>query len=131
MEAKALAFSYVFSGENQAIPLCMHCYIYNSDRMRLYVSGTSVDGNDSQLIGRCNKLLHWFDIQQAKQNGLHEYDFGGLSHNAKLQGIDNFKRQFGGSDRFEYNTIVGRTLIGKLSILLLTLFRHFQTFRLL
>lgn len=129
MKAHALALSFAFLGENETMPIAMHCYIYDSNRIRLYLSGTSVETNNVQLIGRSNKLLHWIDIQRAKQKGLHEYDFGGLSLDAKLQGIDAFKRHFGGMDRVEYNVAYGTSMIGRLLLPLIILFRNLKKFR--
>lgn len=55
---------------------------------------------DKQLTGKANKLLHYFDMMQFKQEGFTMYDFGGYANNTAdkgLQGINKFKLSFGGS----------------------------------
>lgn len=54
---------------------------------------------DKQLTGKANKLLHYFDMMQFKQQGFTVYDFGGYANNTAdkgLQGINKFKLSFGG-----------------------------------
>jgi lipid II:glycine glycyltransferase (peptidoglycan interpeptide bridge formation enzyme) len=55
---------------------------------------------DKQLAGKANKLLHYFDMMQFKQQGYTLYDFGGYANNTAdkgLQGINKFKLSFGGA----------------------------------
>ncbi len=54
---------------------------------------------DKQVAGKANKLLHYFDMMQFKQQGFTLYDFGGYANNTTdkgLQGINKFKLSFGG-----------------------------------
>lgn len=51
-----------------------------------------------------------------KNAGLKIYDFGGISRKKELQGIDDFKRMFGGVESEEYNAILGVSWIGRLAV---------------
>ncbi len=54
-------------------------------------------------IAQANKLLHYFDIQYFKEQGLREYDFGGWDG---IPGLLEFKQSFGANpiDTFNYFT---------------------------
>lgn len=99
----------------------MHCYIKDRTRVRLYYSATlpredsnSVENVDYQLVGRSNRLLHWKAMLSFKSHGMSYYDFGGIANTPELKGIDDFKRQFGGTEIIEFNGFVPTSLIGKL-----------------
>lgn len=120
-----VSISSAFMKDTLDCPLAMHCYIHDSKRIRLYLSATrsrlSVGQDDKQRIGRANKLLHWEDVRSAKQHGLGIYDFGGISTGGRLKGIDDFKRQFGGDEREEYNAMLARSPLGHIALGLLRL----------
>lgn len=104
---------------NSAI-LAMHCYITDGERARLYYSATmprdESSRHDQQLVGRANKLLHWETMLAMKRLAIKTYDFGGISKGSALKGIDDFKLQFGGVEREEFNALVGVSWKGRLAL---------------
>lgn len=60
----------------------------------------------ARLVGVANRYLHSEDILYFKRSGFNIYDFGGLGideSNAKVKGINDFKRSFGGETISEFN----------------------------
>ncbi len=77
---------------------------------------------DRNRIARANKLLYWEAIRNAKRRGCRLYDMGGLANGeqgADKDGIDNFKRAFGGRIATEYDFYHARTWKGRLALPLL------------
>jgi hypothetical protein len=92
--------------------LVTHAYIADRDskRLRLLYSASLFRGiNDTEernLIGRANRLLHWFEIESAPNFGYLHYDLGGFPTNTKnpdKSAIARFKGEFGGREVREYN----------------------------
>ena len=116
----ALAISRADDGRGAA--LCRHAYIVTPSRARLLYSATSRSASssseESAAIARVHRTLHWADIQAFRRQGMFLYDFGGLalSGDPRLQGIDSFKRGFGGQVVVEYNCYVHQTLLGRLAL---------------
>ena len=57
-------------------------------------------------VSRANCLVHWHNFLAFKEQGIHEFDFGGWYSGAtdiRLLGINRFKRSFGGSVVREYD----------------------------
>lgn len=82
------------------ILVCSHCYICNGNITRLMHSalhipdGSEVTNDDSQSA---NKYLHFFEMKYYTNQGVQYLDWGGVSFGEKeKEGIDNFKRGFGG-----------------------------------
>jgi FemAB family len=98
----------------------MNCDIFDGHRgRRSYRATLPRDKNDApgnQLISRANKLLQWQTMLTMKSAGIKIYDLGGISNSTKLQGIDNFKRQFSGVEIEEHNAIIGVSGLGKLAL---------------
>jgi lipid II:glycine glycyltransferase (peptidoglycan interpeptide bridge formation enzyme) len=96
-----LRMSFVMQDENI---LAAHSYICDSECkvVRLmHAASLRLDaGADKQLAGRANKLLHYFDMCEFKNEGIRVYDFGGYDKNSTdkgMQGINSFKLSFGGT----------------------------------
>ena len=88
--------------------LVMHSYIMDKERkrVRLLHSATDLNG-DMKIVGYANKLLHLQDMLLFKSRGYELYDFGGinpLSKDKKVNGIDRYKKGFGGEESIEYNS---------------------------
>jgi hypothetical protein len=89
-----------------------HAYVADTQigRLRLLYSASHFRGsNDTEernKIGRANRLLHWFDIESAKQRGFSRYDLGGVpidESDPEKNAIARFKSEFGGEHVIEYN----------------------------
>lgn len=92
--------------------LVTHAYIadHDSKRLRLLYSASLFRGtNDTEernLIGRANRLLHWFEIENAPNHGYLHYDLGGFPigiNDPEKSAIARFKSEFGGREVREYN----------------------------
>lgn len=96
-----------------------HVYVCDGINARLLysVSNFRSEGIDRNLIGRANKHLHWNDIEYLKGNGYKVLDWGGVSNIVDPNGIDLFKKGFGGQEKEYYNIIIGKSLLGKLAVL--------------
>lgn len=78
-----------------------HLYLVGSDTLLLlnsitWLTDAPVSGLSS-AVGRANRLLHWRDIQFARDSGLSYYDFGGYyvpEDGSPKASISRFKRQF-------------------------------------
>lgn len=109
-------------------PLCYHGYIFDGQRaIMLYSASLRADKDSSErnLIGRANRLLHWKAILSFKEKGGRWYDFCGLSldpNDKEGQGINRFKKGFGGFEADEFKSYEGKSLLGKLIIL----YSHFK-----
>ena len=118
--SSALMISRVSDSSEET--MSCHAYIVTPERARLLYSATSLrtsTGSDQKAaIARANRMLHWHDIQAVHGQGITIYDFGGLALNGdpRLQGIDNFKRGFGGRAVLEYNCYVARSVLGRLAL---------------
>lgn len=104
-------------------PLVFHSYLFDKDKTRFFYS-TSPFREDKELaaqIGRMNKYLHWRDLLFFKNIGVKEYDWGGVFSHTNCNGIDLFKKGFGGRDIEYYNIMIGTSFLGKLIVKLLSL----------
>jgi lipid II:glycine glycyltransferase (peptidoglycan interpeptide bridge formation enzyme) len=84
--------------------LAAHTYLIDraSKTVRVFHSATQrLNGSiDRNLVGKANKYLHYCGMLHFKNLGFEIYDFGGIAFNTEnpdLQGINNFKTQFGGN----------------------------------
>lgn len=102
-----------------------HIYVCDGKTARLLysVSNFRTEGIDSNLVGRANKYLHWNDIQYLQNNKVQILDWGGISSIDNPNGIDFFKKGFGGIECSYYNVIIGKTIKGKLVVWLINLKR--------
>lgn len=113
----ALALSHAH-GQDQE--LVWHSYVCSAGRARLLHSASqhrgSSDSGFRSLVGRANRWLHWQDMNALADSGCAEYDFGGwyagATDSAKLK-INEFKQEFGGAQRCEYDGTVALTWRGQ------------------
>ena len=118
-ENGSLVTSAIHNGERVA----SHLYLVpvDSDRARLIYSATLVrnfgadpfksgKGEDHRahmkMLGIANRWLHYQDLLFFRDEGLQYCDLGGLgdgAKDAKIAGINRFKRSLGGSEVTEYN----------------------------
>lgn len=95
--------------------LVWHAYVVAHGRARLLLSA-SESGAERTLVGRANRLLHWRDMQQIREDGLSLYDLGGWyggTDDVARARIDRFKAEFGGLVVREYNSEVALTVRGR------------------
>lgn len=106
-----------FQGE---IDYAQHVYLCDGENARLLysVSNFRTEGLDRNLIGRANKYLHWNDIQYLQEQKLKTLDWGGMSSLTEPNGVDKFKKEFGGHEEKYYNVVIGKSLIGRSAILI-------------
>ncbi len=95
-----------------------HVYLYDSTTARLLysVSNFRTKELDSNFVGRANKCLHWHDIQYLYEHKVEILDWGGISSIENPNGVDRFKRGFGGKECAYYNVTIGKSLIGRAAI---------------
>ena len=83
-----------------------HSYITDGYHSRFLHSCSEFRVADNAMrnaIGRANKYLHWNDWLYLKQQGVVEYDWGGIASYEMPNGIDRFKMSFGGQYVKYYN----------------------------
>lgn len=104
IEAFGEHFQTTFAFYNEQI-IVAHSYIVDENEgiARLYQSCSKrlENGINKEIIGIANKMLTVQDIFYFKKKGLDFYDLGGIapeSKNKDLQGINHFKKQFGGKE---------------------------------
>jgi lipid II:glycine glycyltransferase (peptidoglycan interpeptide bridge formation enzyme) len=103
--------------------IASHVYFVDTNeraRLRFSVSYRMDDSIDFKLVGRSNKALHWFDMQELKKIGINIYDFGGairIDKNRKILGggISGFKKGFSDNLVTEYTGEIPLTLKGKIA----------------
>jgi hypothetical protein len=107
--------------------LAAHTYLIDkeSNTVRVFHSATQrLNGSvDRNLVGKANKYLHYCGMIHFKNKGFEIYDFGGIAYNTEnvdLQGINNFKTQFGG------NVVESFTIYSYLYYFLRGWFRQFN-----
>ena len=98
--------------------LSYHAYLSDGKETRLLYSCSTFrsEKEESALIARANKFLHWEDIKYFKSIKVKVYDFGGISSFENPNGIDKFKMAFGGEKIEYYNITFGKNLKGKLFV---------------
>lgn len=112
-EAGMLGLSRVAKADSD---LAWHAYILAGNRARLWLSGSTQEG-DRALIGRSNRYLHWRDMETMRGQSIGIYDFGGWyegTTDKKLLSINQFKEQFGGTRVCHFDCVVPQNLRGKL-----------------
>jgi hypothetical protein len=80
------------------------------------------------LVGRANRWLHWRDMLALKGMGMTSYDWGGLFEDESgpgHQGVNRFKRSFGGRQMRYYDCTVGVTLRGRMFLPLRDAWRRY------
>ncbi|WP_193742719.1 MULTISPECIES: peptidoglycan bridge formation glycyltransferase FemA/FemB family protein [unclassified Prochlorococcus] len=127
-ESGNLVIAYSGLKGSQKHPLTAHCYIHDSERVRLYHSCSNIEYKikDRNLVARSNKLLHWDAIVKFKSLGFSIYDFGGISKNNDLEGIDRFKLGFNGKEVKEYSTLMPSSALGYIILFIYDLIKVFR-----
>lgn len=83
-----------------------HVYILSDETVRLVYSVSNFRENmkkdeainiDKNMIGRLNRWLHYEDMMLFKDKGFETYDWGGYDIEENLEGINKFKKGFGGT----------------------------------
>lgn len=122
IESGNVILTKAFKGEKN---YAQHVIVYDNKTARLLysVSNFRTEGMDPSLIGRANKYLHWYDIQYLQNNKMQLLDWGGISSIDNPNGVDIFKKGFGGNEVLYYNAILGKSIIGKLAVSLIRLKR--------
>lgn len=97
-------------------PMVFHSYVTDGEKCRLLQSCNEFRMKEPALrseIGRANRLLQWEDMLYFKTHGCLEYDWGGVFSYEGNNGIDSFKRGFGGTPRDYYNIILTASVKAK------------------
>jgi hypothetical protein len=99
------------------IALQYHIYFVSEQECILLASFPSLNANvKKNLIGFANRLLHWFDIQNAHNRQKKIYNLGGIGNSglADTQGIVKFKLEMSPDSKTYYHGIIPVTLKGKI-----------------
>jgi hypothetical protein len=105
---------------DDGMPLVWHAHVNMGHTVWLQHSVSCFRDKDSEsraLIGRANRWLHWKDIQRFRDMGVKRYDWGGLFEDESIpeqEGINRFKKSFGGHVEQRYDSTVPLTLKGHL-----------------
>lgn len=100
-----------------------HIYVHDEINSMLWFSFSVKNqiGEDRNLQGRMNKLLHFNDFVLLQSKGIHCFNWGGLFDPNNPNGIDKFKLSFGSTPCDAYTIMRGNTLKGKLLVFLLNI----------
>jgi hypothetical protein len=107
-------------------PVVYHALIDGKDRVICWHSCSKCrcESEQSILVGRANKRLHWEDLLYFKERGCQTYDWGGVFAFDSENGIDRFKMLFGGTPHDYYHTVpLPNSLLGCVALKAYTLFR--------
>lgn len=109
----ALSMSVAYYNDR---PIVFHSYVWSEEIVRFFHSCSLFreEKELAQLIGRANKRLHWEDWLHFKKLGVSYYDWGGVFAFDSDDGIDKFKRCFGGRPTVYYNVEMPISRIGKI-----------------
>ncbi|NMM63689.1 hypothetical protein HBE96_13600 [Clostridium sp. P21] len=116
MENGNVILTKAFKGNEDYAQHIIICDGINA-RLLYSVSNFRTEGADRNFIGRANKYLHWNDIEYLKNRGFQQLDWGGISSIVSLNGVDKFKKHFGGMERQHYNIIEGKSFLGKAAVM--------------
>lgn len=92
----------------------------------VYAFTTFREDAEKRLAGQANKLLYWVSMREGKRAGCRFMDLAGISlgmRRTDLNGIDAFKRSFGGNAVLEYHFYYPYTWKGMLLVLLFKLLK--------
>ena len=89
--------------------LVWHAHLLSGRTVRLASSASCFRGMDNEyrsLVGRANRWLHWRDMLFFREAGIECYDWGGVfadESTPEREGINRFKRMFGGQPAVSYD----------------------------
>ena len=110
-----------------------HVYFYDDYNACLWfsVSNFRQNGVDRNLAARANKYLHFEDMRYLKNMGINFYDWGNVStkNNENPNGIDKFKASFNGNYAEVYSYTIGNTLIGKIALFFIRIYKRLKESR--
>lgn len=98
-------------------------FIYDKNRFRLLLFINNYSKIENKLLGYSSKFLIWKSLQYAKLQNCKFFDFGGLSFNDNLKGINKFKLSFGGEIIYEKNTLYCKSYLIRVVYYLKNLFK--------
>lgn len=97
-----------------------HAYFFDGMTAVLWYSASDFRNLnvDRNAAARANKLLHYKDMCNFKEQGVQVYDWGNVStkDNLSPNGIDKFKASFGGRYQEVYSYTVGNDILGKILV---------------
>lgn len=99
-------------------PVVYHSYVDCINSVRLWHSCSNYRSQKdiANEIGRANKQLHWEDWLYFRKLEYEVYDWGGVFSFDSKNGIDQFKKSFGGVPHSYYNGKVGISILGKCAL---------------
>lgn len=104
----------------QGILVSLHFYYKNGHTARLLNSATFFDIESKTSVGRANRFLHWQEMLHFKNSQYLRYDLGGIylgnDKSDSRNGVNSFKRSFGGEIENSHNYIVGNSLKGNIIV---------------
>lgn len=112
--------------------LVWHAHLRSGRTVRLASSASGFRGMDNEhrsLVGRANRWLHWRDMLFFKETGIECYDWGGVfadESTPEREGINRFKRMFGGQLAVSYDSTVPVSLRGRVWLVLRDAWRRWQ-----
>lgn len=87
-----------------------HVYIVGDGIARLLYSVSIFRDTENSAkraaIARCNRCLHYEDMLWFKKWGYEMYDWGGYATDSALEGINAFKKGFGGEEQPRYHAVM-------------------------
>lgn len=87
--------------------ICGHLNLLDKEsgvsRMLWSASRRFEDHATARLAGILNVYLHWYEIENYREQGFQTYDFGGIGGLDDNLGVNRFKLQFGGNIVREHN----------------------------
>lgn len=106
----------ITEGRFNNITYAYHLYLISDKIARLTFSISNFRENiesdvDKNMIGRLNRWLHYEDMMALKDGGFEVYDWGGYDVEGKLEGINKFKKCFGGKLIKQYNGKTTNSLV--------------------
>jgi hypothetical protein len=113
--------------------LVWHAHLRSGGTVRLANSASLFRGADSEyrsLVGRANRWLHWREMLYFKEAGVQCYDWGGVfadESTPEREGINRFKKMFGGQPNVSYDCTVPANVRGRLWLALRDVRRRWQT----
>jgi hypothetical protein len=99
--------------------LVWHAHVLCGATAGLQYTASHFRGQDNEfraLVGRANRWLHWQDMRTFKSMGCTRYDWGGLFEDESTperEGINRFKRDFGGEQIRVYECTLPLSLKGR------------------
>lgn len=78
------------------------------------------------LVGMANRYLHFEEMKYFKRCGIKIYDWGGAGESEEVKTITEFKESFGGEKISVYDSVHCRTLKGKISNVVFSVWMHIR-----